>query len=148
MSRLVEHVSALTPLAQTIDGQRRTQPRRRPTTQGPKNGRVGVELFCPFCDYRTDDDADHRRHLIGEIQIARSGLLREMDTRRLPGHILKRCPCRRRSSEPCDIRHGSWYWVADAEPHPDGKRRQVMRGGYGTRSEAAEALLEFWANRT
>ena len=36
-----------------------------------------------------------------------------------------------------------WYFWADLDPGSDGKRRQVSRGGFGTRREAERAFAEF-----
>jgi len=63
----------------------------------------------------------------------------------MKGSTFKRCPCpppadgsKRRA---CRIAHGSWYLVADLPPL-DGKRRQVKRGGFRTKTEADAALAE------
>jgi integrase len=63
----------------------------------------------------------------------------------MKGSTFKRCPCptladgaKRRT---CKLAHGSWYLVADLPPM-NGKRRQVKRGGFRTKTEADAALAE------
>jgi len=46
----------------------------------------------------------------------------------------KRCPALARSD------HGSWWFVHDIPPGPDGKRRRTSFGPYGTKTEAEQAL--------
>ncbi len=40
-------------------------------------------------------------------------------------------------------RHGSWSFVADLPPGPNGKRRQTRRGGFPTERKALDALAAF-----
>ncbi len=68
----------------------------------------------------------------------------------MKGSTYKRCSCppaydtkgRRKS---CPKRHGSWTFVAELDPGPGGKRRQLKRGGFRTQAEAATALGEVLA---
>jgi hypothetical protein len=61
------------------------------------------------------------------------------------GSVYKRCTCpaavdskgRRKA---CKLSHGSWYYVADLPPAPDGLRRQDKRGGFATKAAAEQAL--------
>jgi hypothetical protein len=65
------------------------------------------------------------------------------------GRVYKRCGCvdpasgRLRGSH-CrrlaERGHGSWYLAVDLPPNRDGRRRQLRRGGYRTRSAAESAL--------
>jgi integrase len=61
------------------------------------------------------------------------------------GSVFKRCPCGvtgggGKRPPACKRDHGTWYYVADLDPGPDGKRRQEKRGGYRNRDEAEDAL--------
>src|SRR3954447_20881144 len=39
-----------------------------------------------------------------------------------------------------DARNGTWWFVVDLPPGPDGRRRQVKRRGFRTKAEAQAAL--------
>jgi hypothetical protein len=54
----------------------------------------------------------------------------------------KRCPKLSRPDGSSNPGHGSWYFRLELEPHADGRRRTVRRGGFGTRREALAALEE------
>jgi integrase len=61
------------------------------------------------------------------------------------GHTYKRCPCGtlrdadgRRIN--CPKRHGTWSFVHELPPGPDGSRRQSSRGGFATQAQARDAL--------
>ena len=63
----------------------------------------------------------------------------------MKGHTYKRCPCGvlkdakgRRIN--CQKRHGTWYFAHELPPLPNGKRRQIFKGGFATEREAREAL--------
>jgi len=63
----------------------------------------------------------------------------------MKGSVFKRCPCGitgggGKRPPACKKDHGTWYYVADIEPGPDGKRRQEKRGGFRDRDEAEQAL--------
>src|SRR3954447_7031094 len=63
----------------------------------------------------------------------------------MKGHTYKRCPCgvlRDRDGRRinCQKKHGSWYYVHELPPTPQGKRRQTFRGGFATEREARQAL--------
>jgi len=63
----------------------------------------------------------------------------------MKGRVFKRCPCPARRDAKgrrinCRKDHGSWSYVHDAPDTGDGKRRQVMRGGFSTSDQAQEAL--------
>jgi integrase len=60
------------------------------------------------------------------------------------GSVLKRCTCPPQLSASgsrltCKKDHGSWYFIADV-PGPDGRRKQLKRGGFATRAAAEQAL--------
>lgn len=63
----------------------------------------------------------------------------------MKGSVFKRCPCgvtggggKRKPA--CKKDHGTWYYVAELEPGPDGKRQQEKRGGFPDRDSAEDAL--------
>jgi hypothetical protein len=63
----------------------------------------------------------------------------------MKGYTYKRCHCGvvRDSGGKrvnCQKRHGSWYYVHELPPAPDGRRRQTFRGGFSTEREARQAL--------
>ncbi len=66
------------------------------------------------------------------------------------GSTYKRCKCpvtyddkgRRKN---CRKDHGAWYYVADVGFGPDGKRKQVRKGGFRTADDAEAALTELLA---
>jgi len=67
----------------------------------------------------------------------------------MTGSTYKRCGCTdartgRRLDQRCprlrNARHGSWFYVLELPPGPDGKRRQRRRGGFASQREAQEAL--------
>lgn len=66
----------------------------------------------------------------------------------MKGSVTKRCGCAptlnaRGERIACKLRHGSWYFVADAGTDPTTKRRrQLKRGGFATKAEAEVALAE------
>ncbi|WP_175541574.1 site-specific integrase [Streptomyces aidingensis] len=45
----------------------------------------------------------------------------------------------------CRKDHGAWYYVADVGTGPDGKRKQVRKGGFRTADDAEKALAELLA---
>jgi hypothetical protein len=60
------------------------------------------------------------------------------------GSVFKRCTCPVRVDDKgrkitCGKPHGSWSYKVDV-PALDGTRRQLLRGGFGTRKEAEQAL--------
>ncbi|MCU1591667.1 MAG: integrase family protein [Frankiales bacterium] len=62
----------------------------------------------------------------------------------MKGSVYKRCACEvqrnaRGDRLACKKDHGSWYYVADV-PGLNGKRRQVKKGGYPTKTAAEQAL--------
>jgi hypothetical protein len=63
------------------------------------------------------------------------------------GFTFKRCSCPTvtgANGRPlaCKRKHGSWFFAAESRT-PDGRRRQVRRGGYATQSDAQLALTAF-----
>jgi integrase len=64
------------------------------------------------------------------------------------GSTFKRCACRdesgRQLGKACprlgQKRHGTWYLVMGLPAGPDGKRRQLKRGGFATKAEAEAEL--------
>ncbi len=63
----------------------------------------------------------------------------------MKGSVYKRCGCMqeydaRGNRKACKLRHGSWVFVADAGRKPDGKRRQIKRGGFRTQAGAQAEL--------
>ena len=63
------------------------------------------------------------------------------------GFTFKRCSCppvAGVNGRPlaCKRKHGSWFFAAESRT-PDGKRRQVRRGGYATQADAQLALTAF-----
>ncbi len=63
----------------------------------------------------------------------------------MTGSVYKRWPCGISGGgggrkPACKRDHGTWTYVADLEPSPDGKRRQEKRGGFRDRDSAEEAL--------
>ncbi len=67
------------------------------------------------------------------------------------GHTYKRCPCgTTRDAQgrrvACPKKHGSWYYVHEAPPDAQGRRRQVARGGFPTERAARAALNEALAD--
>ncbi len=70
-------------------------------------------------------------------------------TRSSTAKIAKRCSCppgaaRDGRRVPCprlrEARHGSWGFVVDLGTGPDGKRRQLRRGGFATKAAAEQEL--------
>ena len=62
----------------------------------------------------------------------------------LKGSVLKRCTCPPQhtatgSRVACKKDHGSWYFIADVTG-PEGRRKQLKRGGFRTRALAEQAL--------
>ncbi|AZM47713.1 site-specific integrase [Streptomyces sp. WAC 06738] len=65
----------------------------------------------------------------------------------MKGSTYKRCKCpavydakgRRKN---CRKDHGAWYYVADVGFGPDGKRKQMRKGGFRTADDAEAALAE------
>nr|WP_199800683.1 Arm DNA-binding domain-containing protein [Streptomyces marianii] len=65
----------------------------------------------------------------------------------MTGSTYKRCKCpatyddkgRRKN---CRKDHGAWYYVADVGFGPDGKRKQVRKGGFRTADDAEKELAE------
>jgi len=55
----------------------------------------------------------------------------------------RRVPCPRLR----EARHGSWGFVLDLGAGPDGKRRQVRRGGFATKTAAEVALTQLKSTR-
>ncbi len=76
-------------------------------------------------------------------------------TRSSTAKIAKRCSCPPAYDDghrvPCprgrEARHGSWTFVADLGTGPDGRRRQVRRGGFATKAEAARELTRLKRER-
>lgn len=69
----------------------------------------------------------------------------------MKGRTFKRCQCPptyrvdesgRRRRVNCRKDHGSWSFTHDGPEGSDGKRRQVMRGGFRTQAEAQDALTQ------
>lgn len=67
------------------------------------------------------------------------------------GRVFKRCSCPgtyrtdekgRRHRLNCRKDHGSWTFTHDGPERPDGKRRQVVRGGFASSKEAEDALTD------
>lgn len=63
----------------------------------------------------------------------------------MKGRVFKRCTCPSKYDAKgkrinCRKAHGSWTFTHDGPELPDGKRRQVVRGGFTTSTEAEEAL--------
>jgi integrase len=61
------------------------------------------------------------------------------------GSTYKRCKCPSVFDETgrrvnCPKRHGSWYFIAELDNGPGGKRRYLKKGGFGTQRDAAAAL--------
>lgn len=70
--------------------------------------------------------------------------------------ITKRCSCTPLSESgrqrvPCprlrETRHGAWGFVVDLGTGPDGKRRQVRRGGFATKAAAEQELTRLKGSR-
>ena len=70
--------------------------------------------------------------------------------------ITKRCSCPAaydadRQRVPCprlrEARHGSWTFVVDLGTGPDGRRRQVRRGGFATKAAAEVELTRLKSSR-
>ncbi|HXW86644.1 MAG TPA: site-specific integrase [Streptosporangiaceae bacterium] len=53
-----------------------------------------------------------------------------------------RCPKLRRSDGSWNRRHGTWYFVLELRAGPNGRRRQIRRGGFDTRDDASAARDE------
>jgi integrase len=67
----------------------------------------------------------------------------------MQGSTYKRCPCPPRRDArgrriPCGKAHGSWSYKVDLPP-VDGRRRQLGKGGFGTKREAEQAMAELLA---
>jgi integrase len=67
----------------------------------------------------------------------------------MQGSTYKRCPCPPRRDArgrrvPCGKAHGSWSYKVDL-PSLDGRRRQLAKGGFGTKREAEQAMAELLA---
>ncbi|MGI5214946.1 tyrosine-type recombinase/integrase [Plantactinospora sp. CA-290183] len=63
----------------------------------------------------------------------------------MKGSVFKRCPCGvtgggGKRPPACKKKHGTWSYVVDLDPGPDGSRRQEKRGGYRDKDEAEDAL--------
>lgn len=72
----------------------------------------------------------------------------------MKGSIFKRCACRgddgkqlgarctrlRRANGAWDSRHGTWAFRVDLPRRADGRRHELLRGGFGSREEAERAL--------
>jgi integrase len=64
------------------------------------------------------------------------------------GHTYKRCPCAPQKDAMqarrvnCRKKHGTWWYVHELPPGPDGRRRQAKRGGFVTEAQASEALTK------
>jgi integrase len=50
-----------------------------------------------------------------------------------------RCPKLRRADGSWNPRHGTWYFALELPPGPGGKRKQMRRGGFGSRDDAIDA---------
>lgn len=77
-------------------------------------------------------------------------------TRSSTAKIIKRCSCppaddgdgrRVRCPRLTESRHGSWGFVVDVGTGPDGRRRQVRRGGFATKAAAEVALTQLRSTR-
>src|SRR4051812_43155137 len=65
------------------------------------------------------------------------------------GSVFKRCTCPVRRDErgrkvTCSKAHGSWSYKVDV-PGEVGRRRQIVKGGFGTKREAEEAMADLVA---
>lgn len=63
----------------------------------------------------------------------------------MKGSVFKRCPCGisgggGNRGPACRKDHGSWWYVTDIGPGPNGKRQQEKRAGFLSRDEAEAAL--------
>src|SRR5689334_15996687 len=63
------------------------------------------------------------------------------------GSVMKRCGCPTRHGPRgdrirCTKKHGSWYFVAEVGDPAARARRQLKRGGFKTKSEAYNAMVE------
>lgn len=63
----------------------------------------------------------------------------------MKGSTYKRCKCpaqydAKGNRKNCRKEHGTWYYVADVGTGPDGKRKQVRKGGFRTSDDAEKAL--------
>ncbi len=68
----------------------------------------------------------------------------------MTGSVFKRCGCADFSGGRLDAEcpnlkkfdHGSWYYQVELPPEPDGQRRRARKGGFVTRREAQQALVD------
>ncbi|GAB3435442.1 tyrosine-type recombinase/integrase [Flindersiella endophytica] len=58
------------------------------------------------------------------------------------GSVFKRCPCTEKVRQSCKKEHGSWYFVHDLPTLPGARRRRARQGGFGSKAEAQEALVD------
>lgn len=72
----------------------------------------------------------------------------------MKGRVYKRCTscgrtvkARRCASEACGGRGYRWAFAVDVGRRSDGRRRQVVRGGFPTRAAAEEALEQLVTER-
>lgn len=66
------------------------------------------------------------------------------------GSVFKRCPCppqndARGRKVTCGKVHGSWSYKVDVPEQRPGHRRQIVKGGFGTKREAEQAMAELVA---
>jgi len=74
--------------------------------------------------------------LMKEVQVSRQG------------HIAKKCVRRcAKAGRKCSSRCIRYYYVLDAPPGPDGKRKQIWSKGHTTRRAAEAALREELSRR-
>jgi hypothetical protein len=156
MTRLAEHVSAVTPLRETIDGTRRPKPRRERKASQPAP-EATTSYICDWCGHIERDESEYRRHLAREgSRIKREALQRiaagedlaEVLSDLLSRRGLGRRPRRRLPGEGCVFRYamvdGTIRWGYKYGRNGKMTLRRVGPGGerWTTHADAERALHE------